>query len=77
MDDPFDKMKTIQKWQSYILQGGYRAGLTIAHGSQVSVQCEGADGPEQMSIYCFISTFLNFENWKFKEIFFNSPFLPM
>lgn len=42
-------------------KGGYRAGLTIAHGSQVSVQCEGAEGPEQMSIYRFTSLYSNFE----------------
>lgn len=35
-----------------IYQGGYRAGLTIAHGSHVMVQCESGDGnpvpPHQM-----------------------------
>lgn len=33
-----------------VYQGGYRAGLTIAHGSSVSVQCEGSTTPIQMGI---------------------------
>lgn len=31
-------------------QGGYRSGLTIAHGSSVSVQCEGGEDTVQMSM---------------------------
>lgn len=31
-------------------QGGYRGGLTIAHGSTVSVQCDGSEDSVQLSI---------------------------
>lgn len=37
-------------------QGGYRGGLTIAHGSSVTIQCENAANnlPVQMGVFLFI-----------------------
>lgn len=49
----FDERNNFNTSIEIFIKGGYRAGLTIAHGSQVAVQCEGTEGTEQMSIYRF------------------------
>ena len=44
-----------------IYQGGYRAGLTIAHGSSVMIQCEngmGNNAPVQMGKSSILGTLI-------------------